>query len=268
MSVDAVKDYLSLKNIDENFSSIYFDAGKKNILCISPGGGERVHIATFLDKQVVYVCQDSFSAQEVYRKIKAILNDKVDLYQPNDDVLLYRKSFQRSLVGDRVKALYRFVNKECQILVTTSVALTQYMPLKDRLISSIKKIKVDEEIDLYDFIETLVKLGYQREEVCEEKNTFSVHGDIIDIFISNMEIPVRISFFGDIIESIKTYDIDSLLSVSSLNELTIYPNNDLLYTAKELSEGISEANECIKKMNIDAATRASQIVSEISVNNI
>ena len=45
---------------------------------------------------------------------------------------------------------------------------------------------VDEEIDLYDFIETLVKLGYQREEVCEEKNTFSVHGDIIDIFISNM----------------------------------------------------------------------------------
>lgn len=268
MSVDAVKDYLSLKNIDENFSSIYFDAGKKNILCISPGGGERVHIATFLDKQVVYVCQDSFSAQEVYRKIKAILNDKVDLYQPNDDVLLYRKSFQRSLVGDRVKALYRFVNKECQILVTTSVALTQYMPLKDRLISSIKKIKVDEEIDLYDFIETLVKLGYQREEVCEEKNTFSVHGDIIDIFISNMEIPVRISFFGDIIESIKTYDIDSLLSISSLNELTIYPNNDLLYTAKELSEGISEANECIKKMNIDAATRASQIVSEISANNI
>lgn len=263
MSYDSLKEYIQLNNIDESTSSILDFAGKENVYCISSGGGEKVQISSLLNKRAIYVCKDSVTALEKYRQFKSYLEDKVCLFQPNDDLLLYRKSFQKSLVGERVKALYKFASNECQIMVTSAAALIQYWPKIDRIKDCVTKIKVNEDIDLYDFIDKLVSLGYQREEACEEKNTFAVNGDIIDVFLSDMESPIRISFFGDTIESIKVFDVSTFLSTTSMQEICIYPNNDLLYKKDEIQVGLERAKNYIKSMSIDAANRASQIISDI-----
>jgi len=108
-----------------------------------------------------------------------------------------------------------------------------------------------------------ISLGYEREEACEEKNTFSMHGDIVDVFLSHMNMPIRISFFGDTIESIKTFDVETMFSISELDEVTLYPDNDLLYTKAEIERGVNQAKKEISKMPKMAADRAIQIIDEL-----
>ena len=62
-----------------------------------------------------------------------------------------------------------------------------------------------------------------------------------------MTMPIRISFFGDTIENIKTFDVETMLSLGELDSITIYPNNDLLYEQKEIETAINAAEKEIKK---------------------
>lgn len=268
MKLNILNSVLDLKNLDSAFQQLDKDIKDNNVLCLTSLSSERFHIASALDKKVIYVCKDSYSAQQAYTAFKAYVRDEVVLYQPNDDLLLYRKSFQKSFVGERVKTLYNFATNKAKILVTSAISLTHFVANKDRLIKCIQPICVGQEIDMYLFLDTLASLGYMREDACEEKNTFAVHGDIVDVFLSNMDMPIRISFFGDTIESIKTFDVDTMLSTTSLNDIILYPNNDLLFTKDEIENACLEVNKNISKLNVEAGVRAKQIVDDLSINSV
>ena len=262
MDLKYLNKILSLDNLSSEFRDLKRQILEKDSLCITLNGGERIHIAAALEKKTIYVAKDSYSALMAYQKLKTY-SESVSLLQPNDDLLFFRKSFQKSIAGDRIKALYNFASNESRILVTSPLALLQFLPKKDRLLKSVKTYKVNDEVDIYDFMDTLVKLGYTKEEACEEKNTFSNHGDIVDVFLSYMTMPIRISFFGDTIENIKTFDVETMLSLGELDKITIYPNNDLLYEYDEIEKAIDRAEKEIKKLSISAAERANQILDDI-----
>lgn len=268
MKLNTLNSLLDLNNLSENFKNLKRDIEDKNVLCVTCLSSERYHIVSALNKKIIYLCRDPYSAQVAFNNFKSYLKDEVCLYQPNDDLLLYRKSFQKSLVGERIKTLYNFATNKAKVLVTTAVALTHYLPNMDRVKGCVKNIKINQDIDMYSFLEDLSSLGYTREDACEEKNTFAVHGDIVDIFLTDMDMPIRVSFFGDTIESIKTFDVDTMLSIQSIDSITIYPNNDLLFTEEEIEKAIFEAEENINKLNIEAGVRAKQILNDISYYSV
>jgi transcription-repair coupling factor (superfamily II helicase) len=72
-------------------------------------------------------------------------------------------------------------------------------------------------------VETLIAGGYVREEPLFGPGQFSVRGGIVDIWSPDAEIPARLEFFGDNVESIRTFDPDTQLSMGQLNELSIAP---------------------------------------------
>ena len=262
MDLKYLNNVLSLENLSEEFSKLKKDILEKDTLCITLNSGERIHIAAALDKKMIYVAKDSYSALMAYQKLKTYQNN-ISLLQPNDDLLFYRKTFQKSITGDRIKALYEFATNQSKILVTSPLALLQYLPKKERLLKNVKTYKVNDEVDIYEFMQSLVNMGYSKEDACEEKNTFSNNGDIIDVFLPYMSMPIRISFWGDTIENIKTFDIETMLSIGEMQEITIYPNNDLLYEEKELEEGILKAQKEISKLQAAAADRANQVLQDI-----
>lgn len=267
MKLKSLNNILSLSALGEKFTNLQNCLQEGDTLCQVPGKGERIHLASALEKPIIYITKDSYSALFAYQEFRGFYGDEVCLFQPNDDLLLYRKSFQKSLAGDRVKALYKFAKGSCKVLVTSPIALLQYVPKKKRVLDYVTVLKTNEDIDIYKLIDILVNLGYEREEVCEEKNTFAVHGDIVDIFLSYMTMPIRISFFGDTIENIKTYDVETLLSTGSMDEVELYPNNDLLFTHEEMEKAIQLAKKDIQSMQVDAATRAEQILSDLALHS-
>ena len=266
MELKHLNELLNLDNLGGQFSILQKKLEDGDVLCLTPGKGERIHIASALNKQVIYVTKDSYSAQQTYQQIKGYLKDRVCLFQPNDDLLMYRKSFQTNIPCERVKALYNFLEKKCDVLVTSPLTLVQFVPSKKQIVGFVREIKVNDEIDIYELIDFLSKIGYSRQEICQEKNTFAVHGDIVDIFLADQSMPIRISFFGDTIENIKYFDVESMLSTGAKDEIVLYPNNDMLIENSDKENAIQIAKKDINKMQIDAATRCEQIISELAIS--
>ena len=263
MNLKYLNDVLKLENLSQDFIDFKEKATSKDTLLISQNSGERIHLASALQKPIIYVAKDTYSAIITHQKLKTYDNSTV-LLQPNEDLLFYRKTFQKSIAGDRVKALYAFANKDSNILVTSPIALLQMVPKKSRLLMSVFMLKVGDEIDTFTLADKLIELGYIKEEMCEEKNTFSVHGDIVDVFLSHMNMPIRISFDYDTVENIKTFDVETMLSLGSINEVMLLPNNDLLFEDEEIIKAIKLARNDVDKAPAVALERLNQILDELS----
>lgn len=72
----------------------------------------------------------------------------------------------------------------------------------------------------------MVLLGYEREEQIEGPGQFAVRGGILDIYPLTEEVPVRIEMWGDEIDSIRTFDVESQRSIENLESIRIYPATD------------------------------------------
>ena len=83
--------------------------------------------------------------------------------------------------------------------------------------------------------EKIIKLGYDREAQVDGPGQFAVRGGIIDIYPLTEELPIRIEFWGDEVDSIRTFDVDSQRSVENLEQIVIYPADDRLGSDRKVS---------------------------------
>ena len=84
-------------------------------------------------------------------------------------------------------------------------------------------LRTGEELPQEVLVEHLVSIGYQRREPVEMVGEFSIRGGIVDIFPAEAERPVRIETFGDLIESMRQFDVDTQRSVLKISEITVLP---------------------------------------------
>ena len=129
-------------------------------------------------------------------------------------------------------------------------------------------IKKGERFDMYSLIDRLALMGYSREEGVDEKSTFCVAGDIISIFPPHRDMPVRISFFDDEVESIKEFAPDTLMSIRELDEVHLMPDNDLLLSEKVIDDGLDRARRAIDRLPSEIAEKAYGIFNDICVSSV
>ncbi|MFC2542869.1 MAG: DEAD/DEAH box helicase, partial [Leptotrichia hofstadii] len=84
--------------------------------------------------------------------------------------------------------------------------------------------EIGKEYSFTKIVEFLVENGYENSYLIEKKGQYSRRGDILDIFPPDLEHPVRLEFFGDELESIRVFDIDSQISVEKMEEIKIFGN--------------------------------------------
>jgi len=110
------------------------------------------------------------------------------------------------------------------VIVTYPDAVKEQILNKKTLINSILKIKKGDELP-FDFIkETLMNANFERVDFVTEPGQFAVRGSIIDLFSYADNTPCRVDFFGNSIESIKRFDINTQRSSDELNSVEIFPN--------------------------------------------
>ncbi|HET2807781.1 TPA: transcription-repair coupling factor [Streptococcus pneumoniae] len=148
----------------------------------------------------------------------------------------------------RVEAL-RFLTDSSKkgILVCNIVASRLILPSPNAFKDSIVKISVGEEYDQHAFIHQLKENGYRKVTQVQTQGEFSLRGDILDIFeISQLE-PCRIEFFGDEIDGIRSFEVETQLSKENKTELTIFPASDMLLREKDYQRGQSALEKQISK---------------------
>ncbi len=244
----SVERLLELKSLSREFAQLYDTVrGGKNCAITSLASAERAHVATHFDLPVLYVVPDSFTLSLMYKRIKGFC-PTAKVLEPKDDLLIYRKAFQQSRIAERLRLLDEVRRGEVGALVTTPQALAEYYPSPSRLSKAIIGLKVGDERDITALADSLVEAGYVRESAAEEKSTFSISGDTLTIYPPYEDLPCRISFWGDEIESIKIFDIDSMITVRDIDSVNIYPCNDLLVSEKEWEDAVAAAKAaCVKE---------------------
>lgn len=227
-----LKDYLSPGELGEDFENV-IESVKSGVPTAVFGLTEaaKCHLASVTDEPILYIAKDSLYAAGVVNEIEALSGEKVVYLPAKDDVLLYKTAFDRTSLFSRLSALYN-VKKGARIVVTTFPALLQLFP-KELPVYEIKKGGC---YDLAEVAAKLIEFGYKREEFAEEKGTFAVRGDILEVFPVNGEDSFRADFFGDEAESVFRYEDGDKEKKSFVNAFEVIPAADALVLNDEIPE--------------------------------
>ena len=123
-------------------------------------------------------------------------------------------------------------NQEITVITTMDAFLDGLSPAEE-IVSKRIQISSGDTVDFTKLQERLSCLGYAREVQIEGPGQFAVRGGILDIFPLTEEVPVRVELWGDEVDSIRTFDVESQRSIENLQEIEIYPAAELQSQKKQ-----------------------------------
>ncbi len=200
----------------------------------------------FEDRPAVYlvVTQKESQAERITNDINEILKEQRAFHFPEWGINPYHwKSPISDVVGQRLETLAH-LQQSSEIIVTASVrALMEPTISPAELERSSLMLKLNQEVEIEDLTAKLVELGYERFPLVEEVGNFSVRGGIVDIFPHTTEHPIRIEFFGDFIESIRSFSVSTQRSLSTIDSVELLPQREILIDGEKLERYLSRIED-------------------------
>lgn len=200
------------------------------------------------DKQhrAFVVMPDEASVRRMYNDLASMGTNVIEL--PYKDLNL--RDFEgssREYEYKRLDTFYKIINKQYTVLLSTIDSCLEYTIPKNTLIENIIQLDLGKTLDIKDFLKHLANIGYVSSAMVEGKGQFSLRGDIIDIFPPNHELPIRIELFGDEIDSINYFDIDTQRRKDKLKSIVILPISEIIIENKEENKYINPSVRCLDR---------------------
>jgi len=178
------------------------------------------------NKPFLIVFNDKEEAAFYLNDLEALLNEKDILFYPGS----YRRPYQIEETDNanvllRAEVLNRINSrKKPAIIVTYPDALFEKVVTRRELERNTLKISVNDNLSI-DFVnEVLFEYQFKRVDFVTEPGEFSVRGGIVDVFSFSHDEPYRIEFFGDEVDSIRTFDVETQLSTEQIKKISVIPN--------------------------------------------
>ena len=176
-----------------------------------------------------FILNDEEEAGYFYHDLRQLCGDENVLFFPSS----YRRAAKyarRDAANDilRTEVLNRLTTQETTerplMIVTFPAAITEKVAPKKTLTEQSFTIKEGDTFDLTKLSEKLLELGFRRCDYVYEPGEFAVRGSILDVFSFSSEHPYRIDFFGDDVESLRTFEVQTQLSAERRSEVSIVPD--------------------------------------------
>ena len=133
-------------------------------------------------------------------------------------------------VGERMHFLYSLTSGLPGIYVVPAGSLIQKLPPWELFVDSVRTIKAAAQLDPEHLVASLVAIGYESSSLVTRVGEFSRRGGIVDLFSPLHDQPVRLEFFGDTIESMRSFDLETQRSTGDLPEVVVLPVRELIVT--------------------------------------
>lgn len=177
-------------------------------------------------QNLIWIFNDNEAAAYALNELESVYGkDKVLYFPPS-----YKKPYQIEETNNanvvlRTEVLNKLSgSKKNRIVVTTANALNEKVVTKKALTSNTLRVKEGEELSVDFLNEVLFSYDFHRVDFVTEPGEFSVRGGIVDVFSYSDEQPFRISFFGDEVESIRKFNLETQLSIEKVKSFTVVPN--------------------------------------------
>ena len=184
---------------------------------------------TFVKKNrsLLVVTNSLYEANDIVQTIRNY-TDMVLLFPMDDFITSEAVAISPEFKAERINTLNKIVTGDNYIVVTNLVGLLRYLPNPKLWKKSTISVSKGKDINRDDFIEFLVNIGYERETIVTETGKFGVRGYVIDIFLIGEDNPIRIEFWGDTVDSIKYFNVDTQMSVGEIDSIIINPFTEFL----------------------------------------
>ncbi len=181
-----------------------------------------------LNVPYVFVLDGEEEAGYFYHDLTRLLGDEQVLFFPSS----YKRAIkfgQRNAGQEilRTEVLSRLSTGSLPLfIVSHPQALSELVVTKQKLSEQTLSLRVGERVDIVFVQETLLNFGFNRTDYVYEPGQFAVRGSIIDVYSFSHELPYRIDFFGDEVDSIRTFEVHSQLSRDRQDSISIVPEMD------------------------------------------
>ncbi|MDO4522531.1 MAG: transcription-repair coupling factor [Eubacteriales bacterium] len=205
------------KNVGVVQVSGCIEAQKSHLMYCVGEGYRRKLIVTYSDLR----------AKEIYENYQFF--DKKVLLYPAKDLIFYSADIQsHQIERQRMAALKALLEDEEVTVITTLPGCMDHMLPLEKIRGRVLEFAGDSELNFDRLSGQLVELGYEKVSQVENYGQFSVRGGIVDIFPLTEENPIRIELWGDEIDSIRSFDVESQRSIENLEHVRIYPASELI----------------------------------------
>ena len=210
-------------------------------------------------KNRLIITYNEQQAKKIYDEYRFFDRD-IYIY-PAKDVLFYSADIHgNAIVRRRLEILRRIIEEKPTTIVLTIDALLDRLPKLSEIKKNCCVVEGASELSVEKFTKKLVALGYEKTEWVDGAGQFAVRGGIIDIYPLTEECPYRIELWGDEIDSIRSFDVESQRSIEQVDRLVIYPATEMVLSQKRMDEGLEkiekEHKEYAQKLKKEFKTEA------------
>ncbi|MCD8205816.1 MAG: transcription-repair coupling factor [Clostridia bacterium] len=206
----------------------------------------------------LYVAADAVTAARAAEDIKTLSGKEPVLLVAKDEVLTYKKALSKDSLYSRIAAIDRIMRGDARVVTDIEAAIELVPGTLPRI-----TIAVGGEYDFMSIPEKLIRMGYTRGYEVDFPGSFTVRGDVLDVFPVGETNPVKIDFFGDEVEKIRVYDSETSERLGEAKKIEIMAASDAF-----IEEGEAESIAKLLKSSLsdfkDAVSygRASEIVDD------
>lgn len=198
--------------------------------------------------------------------------DKNILYYPAKDALFYSADIHgHTILRQRMEVVKNIIEHTATtIVVSIDGLLNKAVPLEE-MKKHIISFHVGNELQLNEMKKKLVSLGYERNDWVDGVGQFAIRGGILDIFPMSSDCPYRIELWGDEIDSIRSFDVESQRSIENVEELSVYPAAEMILDEQRIAGGLKAiekehkgyAGKLKKEMKTEAYARINRQVESL-----
>ncbi len=238
--------------------------------CVDGAKSALLYALTGSFDYTVYVASTEDAARELMQEY--LFFDEDACFFPAKDILFYQSDIRGNAIDrERMESLRGLMEKDRLTVFTSVDALHNRFPDARDFLENTIHIESGMTAAPKTIIKQLVKMGYESVETVEGPGEFALRGGILDIFSMTEPYPVRVEFWGDEIDSIRSFDALSQKSIENLEETRIYPASELILSEDEITEGIARVKKDAdplyekyrKEMKTEEAFRLKTMVSEL-----
>ncbi|WEV60685.1 transcription-repair coupling factor [Streptococcaceae bacterium ESL0729] len=245
--INFLNDNRSLQNWQSKFTSL----SRQLILGLSGNIKSLIMANAYKNnpKKYVIITDSQYHASELYEELTALLGEEhVSQFFSDDNVYAEYAIASKDRLAYRLAALDFLTDPQKEgFVIVPFLSMRQLLPQVDAFKKTCQVIEVGQEYDLRTLVSLLSHIGYDKTQRVMAPGEFSQRGDILDIYPLDADYPVRIEFFGDEVDGIRFFDVESQRSLQQIDSFEIKAASDFILDDAEFSRGLKKLKEVHEK---------------------
>lgn len=266
--MNPLKGYQEYLNIEKNLKRGHTPIGVSG--CV---GSQKCHLMYGLGQSYrnrVIVTYNEIKARELVEEYR--FYEKEVYYFPAKDLLFYNADIQGNMIEQERLSILRALaeEKSVTIIVTIDGLMDRLVPFeawKEKCI----QINTEENLEIDQLMHHLVEMGYEKTSFVENPGEVAVRGGIVDLYPITEECPYRIEFWGDEVDSIRSFDVESQRSIENIDAIKVYPATEVVLSKDMIASGLKKmekeqkvyAAELKKALKTEAYARINQEMERV-----